>query len=143
MENFTPIPAFSGGLLIGIAVVLFLAFNGRMAGVSGIMHGLLTARGAELAWRVCFLVGLVFGALIFNAIDPDAYQLRIDYPYALLAIGGFLVGFGTRMGSGCTSGHGICGIANGSLRSIVATLVFMGGGIVTVFLIRHVFGMTS
>jgi uncharacterized membrane protein YedE/YeeE len=138
VENFTPYSAFFGGTLIGVAVTLMLWLNGRMAGVSGIMHSLLSAPKAEWLWRFSFLFGLVLGAVLFNLINPGFFTPRAGYPYWLLAPGGFLVGFGTRLGSGCTSGHGICGIANRSPRSILATLVFMGSGVVTVYLIRHV-----
>lgn len=141
MENFTPLPAFLGGVLIGLAATLLLWLNGRMAGVSGIMHSLLTSSKSEWFWRFSFLFGLIVGALLFDALNPGFFSPRIGYPYWLLAIGGFFVGFGTRMGSGCTSGHGICGIANGSPRSITATLIFMIGGMVTVFFIRHIAGV--
>ena len=138
MENFTPVSALAGGALIGIAVTLLLLFNGRMAGVSGIMNGVFNSPREERNWRLAFLSGLMLGAVLFRLLLPDFMSLRHDYPLPLLAAGGFLVGFGTRMGSGCTSGHGICGIANLSLRSILATLTFMASGIFTVYIIRHV-----
>uniref|UniRef100_UPI0040484FBE YeeE/YedE family protein n=1 Tax=Methylotuvimicrobium sp. KM2 TaxID=3133976 RepID=UPI0040484FBE len=141
VENFTPFSAFLGGTLIGLAATLLLWLNGRMAGVSGIMHRLLNSSKPEWLWRFNFLIGLVLGALLFNWFNPGFFTPRSDYPYGLLAVGGFLVGFGTRMGSGCTSGHGICGIANGSLRSITATLIFMISGVVTVYCIRHIVGV--
>ncbi len=140
MENFTPISAFSGGLLIGISATLLLLFNGRIAGISGILGGLITTSGSERFWRLAFVLGIVIGAFAFHLIWPSFYQPRANFPIWLLALGGFLVGFGTRMGNGCTSGHAICGIARFSVRSVVATLTFMLTGFVTVYLIRHVIG---
>lgn len=138
MENFTPISALLGGALIGLSITLLLLFNGRMAGISGIMNGLFNSPKEESRWRFTFLSGLVLGAVIFQYISPDLFSPRQDYPLWLVAIGGFLVGIGTRLGSGCTSGHGICGIANLSRRSIFATLTFMGAGMLTVYFIKHI-----
>jgi uncharacterized protein len=140
MENFTPISAFSGGILIGLAATLLLLFNGRIAGISGIMSGLVNASKADVFWRLAFLSGIVIGAFLFNQIKPDLYQPRENFPILLLACGGFLVGFGTRMGNGCTSGHAVCGIARFSVRSIAATITFMASGFLTVYIIRHVVG---
>lgn len=142
MENFTPVSALTGGALIGISATLLLLFNGRMAGVSGIMNGVFDSSRNEMSWRLAFLAGLVIGAFLFNLIVPDFFTARQGYPLGLLAAGGFLVGFGTRMSNGCTSGHGICGIANLSPRSILATLTFMAGGIITVYIIRHILELT-
>jgi len=143
LENFTPFSALAGGALIGIAVTLLLLFNGRMAGVSGIMNGVFNSPREERNWRLAFLSGLVLGAVLFRFLLPEFMSPRHGYPLSLLAAGGFLVGFGTRMGSGCTSGHGICGIANLSLRSILATLTFMASGIFTVYIIRHVLELST
>jgi uncharacterized protein len=143
MENFTPISSFSGGILIGLAATLLLLFNGRIAGISGIMGGLINASKAEMFWRFAFLAGIVIGAFLFNQIRPDLYQPRENFPIGLLALGGFLVGFGTRMGNGCTSGHAVCGIARFSVRSIAATLTFMTSGFLTVYIIRHVLGWAA
>lgn len=137
MENFTPFSALAGGALIGISVTLLLFFNGRIGGVSGIMNGVLSAPKQDRAWRLIFLAGLVLGAFIFQLLVPDFNIPRRNYPLFLLGPGGFLIGFGTRMSGGCTSGHGICGIANLSIRSIAATLTFMAAGIATVYIIRH------
>ncbi|WP_036247703.1 YeeE/YedE family protein [Methylobacter sp. BBA5.1] len=137
MENFSPVSALTGGALIGISATLLLLFNGRMAGISGIMNGVFNSPRSETIWRLAFLAGLVIGAFLFNLIAPGFFTMRQGYPLGLLAAGGFLVGFGTRMSNGCTSGHGICGLANLSPRSLLATLTFMAGGIVTVYLIRH------
>ncbi|WP_221894902.1 YeeE/YedE family protein [Bathymodiolus japonicus methanotrophic gill symbiont] len=140
MENFTPISALAGGALIGLSVSLLLLFNGRIAGISGIMNGLFLAPKREKTWRGLFLTGLILGAFIFQLLTNDSLQLRQDYPLSLIVLGGFLVGFGTRMGGGCTSGHGICGIARFSIRSIVATMTFMLSGMVTVFILKHLIG---
>ncbi|MGY6274757.1 YeeE/YedE family protein [Methylomonas sp. MgM2] len=139
MENFTPISALLGGALIGTSAFVLLWFNGRIAGISSIMNGLYTAEGPNRHWRISFLAGLLLGAAAWHGVSPESLHLRQNYPLALIVGGGFLVGFGTRMGSGCTSGHGICGIALLSVRSIVATLTFMASGLITVFLIRHIF----
>jgi uncharacterized protein len=140
MENFTPFSAFSGGILIGLAATLLLLYNGRIAGISGIMGGLISASKSEIFWRLAFLSGIVIGAFLLNQIKPDLYQPRENFPIGLLACGGFLVGFGTRMGNGCTSGHAVCGIARFSVRSIAATITFMASGFLTVYIIRHVVG---
>ncbi len=137
MENFTPYSALLGGALIGLSVTILLLFNGRMAGISGIMNGLFNSPKSEYIWRAVFLCGLILGTVIFNFISPDFFIPRQGYPLWLIALGGFLVGIGTRLGNGCTSGHGICGIANLSKRSIFATITFMLTGMVTVYLIRH------
>lgn len=136
MENFTPVSALLGGALIGLSVTILLIYNGRMAGISGIMNGVFNSPKAEMQWGILFLAGLILGALLFKIFSPGSVFIREDYPIGLLAGGGFLVGFGTRMGSGCTSGHGICGIANLSKRSIIATLTFMTSGLVTVYILR-------
>ncbi|MEQ1545925.1 YeeE/YedE family protein [Methyloglobulus sp.] len=141
MENFTPFSAFSGGILIGLAATLLLLFNGRIAGISGIMGGMMNSDRTELFWRFAFLAGIVIGAFLFHQIKPDFYQPRENFPVWLLAFGGFLVGFGTRMGNGCTSGHAVCGIARGSIRSITATITFMASGFLTVYIMRHMLGV--
>ena len=139
MANFTPVSGLIGGLLIGLAVALMMLLNGRIAGISSIVGGLVAPKSGDTAWRVAFVVGLLLGALAF--ILAVGGQRPVDVlasPPAVL-IGGLLVGFGTRMGSGCTSGHGLCGIARFSRRSIFATAIFFGVAMVTVFLARHVF----
>ncbi len=140
MDNFTPVSAFSGGILIGLAATLFLLFNGRIAGISGIMGGLMGLQRSELGWRLAFLSGIVIGAFLFNLLQSDPFHPRANFPVWILALGGFLVGFGTRMGNGCTSGHAVCGIARLSLRSLVATITFMATGFITVFIVRHLVG---
>lgn len=140
MENFTPYSALLGGVLIGLAATILLWCNGRIAGISGILGGLIEASKTELFWRLAFLFGIITGAFLFHQFKPDFYQPREDFPLGLLAFGGFLVGFGSRMGNGCTSGHAVCGIARKSVRSIVATLTFMATGFLTVYLMRHGLG---
>ena len=139
MQNFTPVSALLGGTFIGVSALILFWFNGRIAGISSIMSGLLTTRSTNRHWRLAFLSGLLIGAAIWQGFYPESINLRQNYPLALILGGGFLVGFGTRIGSGCTSGHGICGIALLSRRSIFATLTFMSSGLLTVYLIRHVF----
>ncbi len=141
MENFTPYSAMFGGALIGLSAVILLIFNGRVAGISSIMNGVFKSPGNEIRWRSAFLAGLISGSLLIQWLAPDMITPRQDYPLGLVAAGGFLVGIGTRLGSGCTSGHGICGIANLSVRSVVATITFMATGFITVFLLKHVFGI--
>jgi|SRR5581483_10375767 len=143
MENLPPLSALIGGGLIGLAAALLLWLNGRIAGISGILNGLLTRRRepGETAWRALFVVGLVAGAGVYVMLNPTGYAPRAGFPPALLIAGGFLVGFGTRMGGGCTSGHGVCGLARLSFRSVIATAVFVFAGMVTVYLVRHVLGI--
>jgi uncharacterized membrane protein YedE/YeeE len=136
IENFTPVSAIVGGALIGLAATLLLWLNGRIAGISGILGGIVDPAPGDLAWRVLFLLGLVLGAGAHALVWPVAVE--IDAALPLLVLGGLLVGFGTQLGSGCTSGHGVCGIARLSPRSIVATLVFMLAAGVTVYVMRHV-----
>ena len=136
VEHFTPWASLAGGIAIGVAASLLVLLNGRVAGVSGIIGGLLTPTRGDIAWRVLFIAGL-FAA-------PTVYQLVRQFPvptieasHAVVALAGLLVGVGTRYGSGCTSGHGVCGLARLSPRSLVATLSFMIAGIATVFVVRH------
>lgn len=138
MADFTPYSALAGGALIGLSAALLLFFNGRIAGISGLLNGAIFSKGQERYWRLLFLIGLILGGLVFQLCLPDFNQPRQHYPIYLLVGGGFLVGFGARMANGCVSGHGVCGIANFSIRSIVATSLFMLFGMVTVYLIRHV-----
>jgi uncharacterized protein len=140
MEHFTPLPALAGGLLIGAAAVALLALDGRIAGIAGILNGALAARAGDVAWRLAFLAGLVGGGGLYWHFTPHAFAPRTGYPLVLLLAGGFLVGFGTRLGSGCTSGHGVCGIGRRSVRSIAATLTFLLTGVATTYLLRHVLG---
>ncbi|MEC4746871.1 YeeE/YedE family protein [Methylomicrobium sp. Wu6] len=143
MENFTPFSALAGGALIGISSAMLLFFNGRIAGISGIMNGVFYAPKNDKVWRLLFLAGLVIGGLFLGAFAPGFNTPRQGYPIVLLGIGGFLVGFGTRMANGCVSGHGVCGIARLSIRSIAATLTFIASGMLTVYVIRHLLELTA
>jgi len=143
MENFTPVSGFFGGVIIGLAATLLLLVNGRIAGISGIIGGLLAPKSEETAWRLLFVIGLWIGTLAFMFARGAPFSVMIGASWPTMLIAGLLVGFGTRLGSGCTSGHAVCGIARFSKRSIIATAVFMGSAIVTVFLMRHVFGGNS
>jgi len=138
MEGFTPVSGFVGGLLIGLAVALMLLLNGRVAGISGIVGGLLTLKLRDAAWRAAFVAGLVLGALAYLSTADQGAPVRVLAPLPAILVGGLLVGFGTRLGSGCTSGHGLCGMARLSRRSVVATATFFGVAMLTVFLTRHV-----
>ncbi len=140
MDSFTPISALIGGLFIGAAAALLWFMNGRIAGISGIMGNLAQARAGDRGWRVAFLAGLIAAPLLYAFIIGGIPPVGMTASPALLIAGGLLVGFGTRLGGGCTSGHGVCGVARLSVRSLAATATFMAGGIVTVFLLRHVAG---
>ena len=129
--NFTPISALTGGLLIGLSVALFFILNGRMIGISGIASNFLVSKNNRID-NFLFLIGLILGPLIYNLISGKEINISISSSLVLLIIGGSLVGFGTRLSSGCTSGHGISGISRFSLRSIIATITFMIVGILTV-----------
>lgn len=135
--HFTPWWSLLGGLFIGLAATLLILFNGRVAGISGIVGGLLRAPSSDRAWRIAFVAGLVLAPVVYTALG-HAPEIDIDATYPVLVAAGLLVGIGTRYGSGCTSGHGVCGISRMSPRSIVATVVFMGIGIATVYVVRHV-----
>ncbi len=142
--DFTPSSALLGGVLIGLAAALLLMAQGRIAGISGIAGGIVyPEKTGDVGWRVMFVIGLVLGGFIYQwlglGIGVDHIQAVVDKP--LLIAGGLLVGIGTQIGSGCTSGHGICGLARRSPRSLVATLCFMGSALVTVYVVRHVLGV--
>jgi uncharacterized membrane protein YedE/YeeE len=137
--NFTPWSSLAGGVLIGLAAAMFLLFNGRIAGISGILGGLLQWPKGDVAWRVAFLVGLVAAPAAYGLFAPLP-QVRVDAGTATLVVAGLLVGIGTRYGSGCTSGHGVCGLSRRSPRSLAATAAFMAAGFVTVFIVRHLIG---
>jgi uncharacterized membrane protein YedE/YeeE len=133
IENFTPLSAFLGGLVIGIAVMLFFAFNGRLIGISGIARNFLNSNDKRFD-NFLFLIGLILGPIIYQLFSKEVVSINITNSIYLLGIAGLLVGLGTSIGSGCTSGHGICGISRFSLRSIIATITFMIVGILTVFM---------
>ncbi|MEX2468466.1 MAG: YeeE/YedE family protein [Pseudohongiellaceae bacterium] len=139
MENFTPITGLIGGLLIGAAATLTLWANGRIAGISGILSGVLFPTRGETLWRVLFIGGLIAGAGLYLLVR-GTLPLEIQAAPIPTVVAGLLVGFGTRLGSGCTSGHGICGIARLSRRSFTATLTFIVTAVITVFVTRHLLG---
>ena len=142
METFTPYTALVGGVLIGISAIMLLTFNGRLAGVSDVLAGMVPPRSAiDDAWRLLFLAGIVGGASLHHfVVDPTA-TINFSTPMPMLLLGGILVGLGGRIAGGCTIGHGICGIALLSRRSLFATLVFLACGFITVFAIRHLSGV--
>ena len=142
MENFTPVASLAGGVLIGLASVWLLAANGRIAGVSGILHGLFAQPPGDRLWRVLFILGLVIAGFAWHAFSGPA-PAREGFGLGWAAAAGLLVGFGTRVGGGCTSGHGVCGLGRLSLRSLVAVAIFMATGIVTAVIVRHVLGVAS
>jgi uncharacterized membrane protein YedE/YeeE len=139
MHNLTALHGLIGGALIGLASAMLMLSAGRLAGVSGIVGGLLTA-SADRAWRIAFVAGLIAAALIAPLFGAPSPAHLASSNLVLFAVAGLLVGFGSRMGNGCTSGHGVCGFARVSTRSIVATIVFMGAGVLTVAIVRHGFG---
>ncbi|AMQ87366.1 MULTISPECIES: YeeE/YedE family protein [Marinobacter] len=138
-SQFTPGTALTGGILIGLAAASFLLLNGRIAGISGILGGLLTPTRSDILWRIAFLAGLI-GAPALWTLAGQLPPIEINAGYPALIVAGLLVGIGTRYASGCTSGHGVCGLSRLSVRSLVATLSFMGMGFVTVYVIRHLIG---
>lgn len=138
-NSFTPWTSLAGGLLIGLAAAMFLVFNGRIAGISGIVGGLFNPSRGDVAWRLAFVAGLVFSPLLFG-LAASVPEVRVEAGYLVLIAAGILVGIGARYGSGCTSGHGVCGLSRRSPRSMVATVTFMLTGFVTVYIVRHVIG---
>jgi uncharacterized membrane protein YedE/YeeE len=130
--HFTPWASLLGGVVLGLASAIFILFNGRILGISGILGGLMSPRMGDIGWRVFFFLGMAAAPAVFAWLAPAA-------SYGLVVVAGLLVGLGTRYGSGCTSGHGVCGLSRLSPRSLVATLTFMGAGFATVFVVRHLF----
>ena len=133
--NFTPIPAFVGGILIGLAVIIFLIGNGRIAGISGIVDNLFFSKNNRLG-NILFIVGVILGPINYQVVTKSIIPFSITNAIPVIVLGGIFVGAGTKIGSGCTSGHGICGISRFSIRSIVATLVFLTTGVLTVLVMR-------
>ena len=138
-SHFTPWAALSGGVLLGLASALFILLNGRILGISGILGGLIPPKRSDALWRLAFLAGIFTSPWVFKALAPSSLLSapRIDAGVILLVIAGLLVGLGTRYGSGCTSGHGVCGLARLSPRSLIATFTFMAAGFAVVFIARH------
>ena len=141
MTEFTPVSALIGGALIGLSAMLLMLLMGRIAGISGILAGCLALVGGDKAWRVAFIAGLVASPLIGALVGLRLSEPLMPSSWAVVVVAGLLVGFGTRLGGGCTSGHGVCGIARLSPRSIVATLIFMVTAMMVVFVARHGLGM--
>lgn len=136
--DFTPGLSLIGGLLIGVAAALFLLLNGRIAGISGILGGLFKPVAGDIAWRIAFLLGLVSSPILYSLVAPLP-EIQVNASFPVLVVAGVLVGVGTRYGSGCTSGHGVCGLSRFSPRSLAATAAFMLAGFLTVFIVRHLF----
>jgi hypothetical protein len=135
--HFTPWSSAAGGIMIGAAAAMLVLLNGRIAGVAGIIGGVLRPAGGDLAWRLAFIIGLLVAPVVYVAFVTDPAPPTIEASYPVLLAAGLLVGAGTRYGSGCTSGHGVCGLSRLSPRSLAATLTFMAAGFVTVFVVRH------
>ncbi|MDO8271203.1 MAG: YeeE/YedE family protein [Gammaproteobacteria bacterium] len=137
--HFTPWMSLGGGILLGIASAVFILINGRILGISGILGGLLAPKTGDVGWRIAFVLGMLAAPITLSLLTPDDFLSapRIEASYVLIVIAGLLVGYGTRLGSGCTSGHGVCGLSRLSPRSMVATGIFMAAGFAVVFLIRH------
>jgi hypothetical protein len=142
MENFTPVSALVGGVLIGLASVWLLAANGRIAGISGILHGVVAPLSRDTGWRAAFIAGLIVAGFAWHAFTGPA-EPREGFGFGWVVLAGFLVGFGTRMGAGCTSGHGVCGLGRYSLRSLAAVATFMVTGAVATYVVRHLLGVPS
>jgi len=140
-NHFTPWASLAGGILLGLASALFILVNGRILGISGILGGLLLPKGADAGWRVAFLLGMLAAPVTLAWIAPADLITAptIDAGYAAVVVAGLLVGYGTRLGSGCTSGHGVCGLSRLSPRSLVATGSFMAAGFAIVYVMRHLF----
>jgi uncharacterized protein len=140
MHNFTPFASLFGGMLIGLSASAMLLLDGKIAGISGILAGVLKPVRGDTLWRICFLGGLLVGGLLLRILLPGAFDFGIIRPFPLLTIAGLLVGFGTRLGSGCTSGHGVCGVSRLSPRSLAATATFIFTGALAVYLVNLLMG---
>ncbi len=143
MTAFTPLHALIGGLLIGSAATLLLWLNGRIAGVTGMLTGLLVKPSASQSWRLLFLLGLVAGTAAYEWFASQPTPVRQGFPLPLLVVAGLLTGYGTAQANGCTSGHGVCGMARFSLRSLVATGTFLGVAMLSTYVLRHIVGLAA
>lgn len=143
MTEFTPLNALIGGLLIGSSAILLLWLNGRIAGVTGMITGLLVKPSGNQIWRLLFLLGLIGGTALYGLFAQQTPPLRQGFPLPLLVVAGVLTGYGTAQANGCTSGHGVCGLARFSLRSLVATGTFLGMAILTTYAVRHIAGLAT
>lgn len=140
MDTDTILMASLGGVLIGLASALLMLFNGRIAGISGIFRGVLVPQRGDLLWRGLFVLGLLAGGVVMFQLQPELFPTKFESSVPMTLGAGLLVGFGTRLGSGCTSGHGVCGLSRFSPRSLVSTLTFIATGAVVVFIMRHLLG---
>ncbi len=140
MEQFTPFASLCGGILIGLSASLLLLSDGKIAGISGIVGGLLSPVKNDTAWRVFFVLGLLTGGLLFQLLSAEVFTISITRSTSVLMLAGLFVGFGTRLGNGCTSGHGVCGISRFSPRSLVSTVTFLVTGAITIYIINHLLG---
>jgi uncharacterized membrane protein YedE/YeeE len=140
MEHFTPIASSVGGILIGISAVLLLYFNGRIAGISGVAGQILSPKEGDLSWRLAFVAGLIIAGIATFVVTPELFAIGIERSHLAVGLAGLFVGFGTRLGSGCTSGHGVCGLGRLSVRSLASVVTFMISGALVVFLVRALFG---
>lgn len=140
MNHFTPFSALAGGALIGLSAAALFLLNGRVAGISGIVGGLLRPARGETLWRAVFVAGVLAGGLLLQALYPAAFHDALHRSTGALVVAGLLVGYGSRLGNGCTSGHGVCGISRLSVRSLAATATFMATGVATAAFVRHVLG---
>ncbi len=140
MEQFTPVASLIGGVLIGISASAMLLLMGKIAGISGIVGGLVSLKENDVIWRIAFVAGLLTGGFILSALAPQLFQVEIARSAGALVLAGFMVGFGARLGNGCTSGHGVCGIGRFSPRSIIATIIFIILGAAGVYVVNHFFG---
>jgi uncharacterized membrane protein YedE/YeeE len=140
MTNFTPLASLLGGILIGLGASAMLLCTGKIAGISGIVGGLLPPARTDVAWRVCFLGGLICGGIMLALISPAMMQIAIVRSTAAMIVAGAAVGYGSRLANGCTSGHGVCGIGRLSVRSMAATATFMSSGALVVYVVRHLLG---
>lgn len=139
--SFTPVPSLLGGMILGIAAALYVLLHGRILGISGIISGLIHPKAGDRDWRIAFVLGLFTAPSLFALLFEIRPIVEIESNWLALVIAGLLVGFGTQYGSGCTSGHGICGLSRLSPRSLVATLCFMAAGFLTVYVLRHLIGV--
>jgi uncharacterized protein len=142
MEHFTPLASLIGGMLIGLSASMLLLCDGKIAGVSGIVAGMLSPAKHDTLWRVVFIAGLLIGGFLLRVFSPQIFAISIPRSWGALILAGLLVGFGTRLGNGCTSGHGVCGLSRGARRSLIATITFIATGAVTVYVINHLLGGT-
>jgi hypothetical protein len=142
MEHFTPVTSLLGGILIGLSASVLLLFDGKIAGISGIVGGLLSPASSDTLWRVFFVTGLLVGGLLLKLASPQVFDMGITRSGGAIVLAGLLVGFGARFGNGCTSGHGVCGMSRLSPRSLIATLTFVATGAATVYLVNSLLGGT-